>query len=150
MKQQELKPLKLYLISLLGGFTLMLILLILVCSLLSFDAKSAVSLYFFGGLGYLLKAIIFFAPYFLLYKQNLQENPKQRKLVIWVPFILFLIWYFIVVSFEIDILIPDVSYGYIMRFPHFVLQIFATLIICTGISIKVNRFFAQSIDISKE
>lgn len=150
MIRQEIKPLKLYLISLLGGFILMLVLLILVCSLLSFDIKSAVSLYFFGGLGYLIKAMIFFAPYFLLYKQDLRVNPKQRKLVIWTPLILFSIWYSTILLFEIEILIPDVSYGYIMRFPHFVLQIITTLIICIGVAVKINRLFAQSIDISKE
>lgn len=139
MTVENIKPSKLYFSSFFAGLVIMIILLILVCTSFNFDYKSAASVYFVSGIGYTLKSAIFFLPYFKFYDQDNIDSRHIRRLIIWSPLILFVLWFFVIIFFEISFLIPDISYGYIMRFPHFYLQLLTVILICIWTVIKFNR-----------
>jgi hypothetical protein len=139
MTIENINPTKTYFFSVFTGIVLNMCLLILVCTSLQFDTKSALCVYAFGEFGFLVKAFLFFLPYFLFYNQERLYNQTQRRLLIWTPLMLFFIWFVFIIVFQIDFLIPDISYGYIMRFPHFFIQLISVLIICSWTAIKFYR-----------
>lgn len=145
MTIKYIKPTILYFNSFFVGLLLMTIFLILVCKTLNFDYKSAISVCLFGTLGYTFKSVLFFLPYFFFYNRAYIENTITRRLIIWSPFMLFSLWYLMIMIFEIEILLPDVSYGYLMRFPHFYLQLMTVFLICIWTLIKFNKIINKEI-----
>lgn len=138
MTLENINPTKLYLASFFAGIALNMCLLILACSYFHFDAKSALCVYAFGEFGFLVKACLFFLPYFLFYDSEKLYNMTQRRLITWTPLMLFLFWFVFIIIFQIDLLSPDITYGYIMRLPHFLIQLFSALIICIWTAFKFN------------
>jgi hypothetical protein len=132
-------PFQLYLIAFFGGVILNFILLIIVCNSFHFDSKSAICVYLYGGMGYLVKSFICSFAYFLFYNQDNLENIARRRLILWSPAILFLLWFFMVIFLQIEDFYTDISFGYIMRFPHFFIQLLSILIACTATSIYVKK-----------
>jgi hypothetical protein len=139
MAETQIKSIRIYLKSVLTSILINTLFLAVVCTTLQFDAKSAVCLYLFGGLGYAIKAFLFFLPYLLFIKDTNFEVKPTRLLIIWMPFFLYFFWFFIIILFQIESLMPDLSYGYIMRFPHFYLQIISTLVVCITTTIQLKK-----------
>lgn len=121
----NLKPFRLYVSSFLLAILINSLLDWLIC--LNFDRKSAICIYLYGGLGFALKAPLFFLPYLLL-KTEMKRG--IQVLICWVPFLLFFIWFFLITFFQIESLYTELEFGYIMRFPHCILQLLSALICC--------------------
>jgi hypothetical protein len=132
-------PFLLYLIAFFLGSILNFVLLIIVCNSFNFDSKSAICVYLYGGMGYVVKSFICSCVYFLFYNQGNFENTIKRRLILWSPAILFFLWFFMVIFFQIEDFYTDISYGYIMRFPHFFIQLLSILIVCTTMRIYVKK-----------
>jgi len=113
--------------------------LILICTSLSFDYKSAMCVYLYGIGGLLLKGIIFLTPFMFLQNASILSSRLYRTILILSPFVLFVLWYVWLILFQIESLYVDVSFGYISRFPHFIVQIFSILLICIFTLVRVNR-----------
>lgn len=139
-------PFRLYLIAFSLGSILNLTLLVIVCT--NFDSKSAICVYLYGGMGYFVKSFICSFVYFLFHNKDNLENTVKRRLILWSPAALFLLWFFMVIFFQIEDFYTDISYGYIMRFPHFFIQFLSILIVCTAMSIYVKKSINND-DISK-
>lgn len=139
MAENQVQPIRLYFKSVLTGILINTLFLAVVCTALHFDSKSAICLYLLGGLGYAIKAILFFLAYLLFKKETNFEIKPTRLLIIWTPFFLYFFWFFMIILFQIESLMPDLSYGYIMRFPHFYLQIISTLVVCITTTIQLNK-----------
>jgi hypothetical protein len=133
------KPFQLYLIAFFLGSILNFVLLIIVCNSFHFDSKSAICVYLYGGMGYIVKSFICSFVYFLFYNQSNLENTVKRRLILWSPALLFFLWFFSVIFFQIEDYYTDISYGYIMRFPHFFIQLLSILMVCTAMSIYVKK-----------
>jgi hypothetical protein len=138
MKQQT-RPLLLYLGTTILGTLIVIVLLILVCTKLHFDHKSAICVYLYGIGGYVIKTFVFSLTYLLLFKKRFLTSKTRRTIIAWTPFILFFIWYLSLIVFKIESLYFDLSFGYIARFPHFYVQLFAVLLMCILTAVRLNR-----------
>lgn len=136
-----MKAFKAYFITWLSGSVFNTLLLILICNGLGFDHKSSVCVYLYGIPGFIIKSLVFFLPYWILYHTCKTNSNILNKLLIWLPLILFMIWYSIIIQFQIESLYTDLAFGYIARLPHFIVQLFSALIICiiTTFIIEINR-----------
>ena len=139
MTTSKIQPIRLYFKSILTGILINTLFLAIVCTTLKFDSKSAFSLYLFGGIGYTIKAFLFFSPYILFKNHSNFEIQPTRLLLIWMPFFLYFFWFFSIILLQIEVFMPDLSYGYIMRFPHFYLQLISTIVVCTTTTIQLNK-----------
>jgi hypothetical protein len=131
---KPVQPLKLYLTSVLIGFLLDLSLITAVCFVFDFQSKSAISLLAIGSTHYLFKALFFFAVYL-----RFPDSSQKKTLIIWAPLIFFTAWFIIIIVFRIDSLSHDISYGYTQRFPHFLLQLLATLLTCLYTQLRLRN-----------
>jgi hypothetical protein len=131
-------------ISGLYGSSLLLAILInsfldwLICTIFHFDTKSAICIYLYGGFGFAFKATFFFLPYLFLKKY--QEPGKEVLQVVfcWLPFLLFFSWFALIVVFNISALFFELEFGYIMRFPHCLLQLLSVLACCIVATVRVR------------
>ena len=138
-----MKAFPLYILAVLGGSLLTFSLLIAVCNHFDFDSKSAICVYLFGLMGYFVKSLLFFIPYFWLNKGDNIHLTGIRRLIVWSPFILFFIWFTTVITFQIEAFQTDIEYGYIMRFPHFLVQLLVVLLVCIGSASFVYHRYKQ-------
>ncbi len=138
MKTQT-RPLFLYIGAITSGTIVVTVLLVLVCSILNFDFKSAVCVYLYGIGGYISKTLIFSLSYLFLHKQNFLTSKPIRTSIALMPFILFLVWYVILIVFQIDSLYYDLIFGYSARLPHFFIQLLAVLIVSIRTTILLNK-----------
>ena len=130
---------KLYLFSWIGGSILNAFLLILICSLLGFNSKSAICVYIYGIPGFFLKGSIAFTPYILLYQNKSTINKCVKVIIAFVPLLLFILWHSAIMIFQIERFYIDLEFGYTSRLPHFIVQVFTTLVICLTIGILITR-----------
>jgi len=123
------KILRLYLSVLFLGTLTNMILIIAVLKTIGFGYKSEISLYIYSIPGYFIKSLIFSLTLFILLKNDIIENKFKRNLTLWTPFLLFLFWFGGIITFRIESLHTELSYGYTSRFPHFLVQLLSCLII---------------------
>jgi len=135
----KIQPTQTYLKTFLISIILDCLLLVLICNALGFDRKSAICIYLYGIGGFILKGIIFFTPLFLIRKQSILGSKPKRFLLFLSPFLLFLTWYILIIIFQIELLYPDLSFGYISRFPHFYIQLLSVLTIPLTILWRTNK-----------
>lgn len=128
----RLKPFKLYLISFLLAVLINSFLVWLVC--IDFDSKSAICIYFYGGFGFAVKAPFFFLPYLFL-KQEMKKG--LQLFICWIPAIIFFLWFRSITFFQIESLYTELEFGYLMRFPHALLQLLSALICCFIAMVRV-------------
>jgi hypothetical protein len=145
---QSQKPTRFYSSSLLLAILINSLLDWFVCSTFDFDTKSAMCIYLWGGGGFAFKATLFFLPYLFL-KNDPDPNSEVLQVVICcVPFLLFFSWFFLIVIFDIKSLFFEIEFGYIMRFPHCLLQLLSTFICCIVAMVKnrlrIKKILAQS------
>jgi hypothetical protein len=133
------KPFLLYLAAFLSGSLLNILLLIMVCNGLHFDSKSSICVYLYGVTGYFVKAAIFFLFYLLFYDENNVYDKIKRRFILWTPALLFFLWFFSVIFFQMESFYTDLSFGYISHFPHFFIQFISVIITCTVVSIYTIR-----------
>jgi hypothetical protein len=124
-----IKPFQLYLRTFLFSFVFNWLMLIFICNALSFDGRSAICVYLYGVGGFFLKGIIFFTPLLLLFNEDCLKSKTSRVLIFLLPFISFLLWFLTIIVFQIEAFYPDLSFGYIARFPHFYVQLLSSLLI---------------------
>jgi hypothetical protein len=130
---------RLYKKSVFYAFLINVILLVICCTLFNFDRKSMLSLYAIGIPSYLIKSVFFFTPFLLFKQEKFLHNSFMRTLLVWVPFMLFFFWFSIIMQFQINGLLFDLSFGYLMRFPHFYLQLLSTFIISIFAIIQIHK-----------
>jgi hypothetical protein len=135
----EIKPIQIYLKTFLTSLILDWLLLLSICNALGFDRKSAICVYLYGIGGFLLKGIVFFTPLLFIRKQIFLDSKPKRVLLFLSPFLLFLVWFVLIIIFRIELLYPDLSFGYISRFPHFYIQLLSALIIPLIILWRTNK-----------
>ena len=139
MTTHPIRPYSIYFTRLLMATVIDAFILIIICMSLSFDYKSAICVYLYGIGGLFLKGIIFLTPFIFLQNESIIYSRLYRTIFILSPFALFMFWYLWVILFQIEGLYVDVSFGYISRFPHFIVQLFSILLICIFTLIRVNR-----------
>src|SRR6478609_7924711 len=127
---------KYYLASIMLGSVLNILLLIVVIKYFGFSGRSVVALVYMSVTGYFYKSIIFSLPLFFLNTDFISKS--QQNLLIFSPFLLYLVWFCSIITFRIESLSQEISYGYTDRFPHFYLQLMSTLLICLLIRQRVN------------
>lgn len=137
--KKNTNPFFLYLGVTISGSVLTLIILVTICSLLNFDSKSAICVYYYGVKGYILKTIIFSITYLLFYNKSFLTNKLVRTLIALAPFILFFIWYLFVIIFQAEYFFTDISFGYLYSFPHFYAQLLSVLLLSIITAVKLNR-----------
>lgn len=94
-----------------------------------FEGKSYLALLLAGIIGMFFKSLLFFLPFYKMERKV--RNYRMLAQLCFVPFAIYLIWFFTIILFEIEPLYFDVSFGHTARAPHFYLQLFAVL--ATGI-----------------
>jgi hypothetical protein len=144
MKKQT-RPLLLYIGATTLGTFIVTALLIFVCTKLNFDSKSAICVYLYGIGGYIVKTSIFTLTYLLLFKKSFLTSKAIRTSMAWTPFILFFLWYLTLIVFQVESLYFDLSFGYIVQFPHFYFQLFTVLLMCILTTVRLNRRYRQEI-----
>lgn len=120
---KKTQPLLLYLSVTTIGTIVVASLLMFICNLYNFDGKSLMCVNLYGISGYTVKTFVFSLVYLLLYISKFWTHKTIRTIIIWTPFILFVLWYTILISFEIESLYFDISFGYLMTYPHFQVQL---------------------------
>jgi hypothetical protein len=133
---KAIKPFSLYLKSVVTGLLINFILIVMASKLISF---SSATLYFVGSVFYSGKAIVFFSVYFLFFYGPVVNSAGKRNLIIYTPFLLFLLWFTFLILFEMKGLYADISYGTIERFPHFYLQLAATFLACVVLQLRMDK-----------
>ena len=141
-----LKPFKIYLLALLFSSIANFIFLVILCSLINFDSKSAILIQVFGTLGYFIKSLLFYLMYLFLLKTDILKSYVYRTTILLSPFFLFLLWYAFVIVFQIETFFTDISFGYLYHFPHFLIQLFTALITCITTTIIVNIKYRKSLE----
>lgn len=136
---KSIKPIRLYLKSVMIGFAIDLVLLMLVGEFVTFKTDKSENLFWIGISFYLSKAIVFFAAYLLFFNAPVLKNNGKRNLIIYTPFILFLLWFTFLILFQVEDMYGDLSYGSLQRFPHFYLQLLATFLACIIIQLQLNK-----------
>jgi hypothetical protein len=130
---------KLYKKSVLYGFILNAVLLVICCTIFNFDRTSMLSLYAIVIPSYLLKSVLFYTPFLLFKQEKFLNSNLMRTLLVWIPFMLFFFWFSIITQFQIKGLLFDLSFGYLMYFPHFYLQLLSTFIISLFAIVKIYK-----------
>jgi len=138
------KILKLYTKVLFLGTLTNIVLIVSFLKTLGFGYKSEISVYIYSIPSYFIKSIIFSLPLFLLLKETILDNKLKRNLILWIPFLLFLFWFGIIIAFRIEFLYPDLSYGYTSRFPHFFIQLLSCLIITISSIFQIRKLLSNS------
>jgi hypothetical protein len=136
---------QLYLAAFFGSSVLNSLLLVLLCTILSLDGKSEIIIFMFGTAGYFIKAIFCFLPYRLLNHPEYLDNRLRRNLVLWSPLILYACWFLMVILFQMETFYTDLSFGYLVHFPHFLVQLTSVLIACIVATLYVYRKMAAAI-----
>jgi hypothetical protein len=140
------KPFRLYTLTVLLSSLLNMILLIIVCNALQFDYKSAICVYLFGVTGFFVKAALFFLLYFLFYDEDYVYEKIKRRIIIWAPALMFFLWFFAIIFFQMESFFTDISYGYLSRLPHFYFQLISVLITCLVVGFYANKTISQEDD----
>jgi hypothetical protein len=138
-----MKGLSLYFLNILVGTFTTLFVLILICNHFHFDSKSAICVYLFGAMGYFVKSLFCFAPYFWLKNEDYFHTPSIKRLIVWSPFLLFFMWFTMVITFQIEAFHTDIEFGYISRFPHFMVQLLVVLMACIANAVFVYRKYKK-------
>jgi hypothetical protein len=133
------KPSTYYLIAWLVGSIVTAVFLILICNHYNFDNKSSICVYAYGFFGFFIKGMIFFLPYLILFRDVRKNSILLNAILIWLPFTLFMLWYFMIIQFQIESLYADIEFGYISRFPHFIIQLLTSFGACAATTIVVIR-----------
>lgn len=135
----RLKPVLIYLKTFLFSLMFDWLLLVFICNYLGFDRKSATCVYLYGIGGFILKGIIFFLPILFISQNSILNSKTKRAFLFLSPFFIFLTWFVIIILFQIESLYTELSFGYIYHFPHFYIQLFASLVIPLIILLITNK-----------
>lgn len=138
------KILRLYFSVLFLGTVTNIILIVAILKTLGFGYKSAISVYIYSIPGYFIKSIIFSLPLFLLLNNSIFEKKLKRNITLLIPFLLFLFWFGTIIVFRIESLHTELSYGYISRFPHFLVQLLSCLIITISSIYRLGKIAKNS------
>ena len=141
----DIKPFKIYFYTYLLSVTLDWFLLVLICNLLNFDNKSAICVYLYGIGWYIKKGVLFFSPLLMISRKKILKSKLKRTFLFLSPFLLYLIWFTSIMVFEIESLYPDLSFGYIKRYPHFFIQLLSTLIISLISLFRLNMKIKKTV-----
>jgi hypothetical protein len=129
---------KYYILSIIIGSALNILLLGIALTTLGFSGKSLVALFYISVRGYFYKSVIFYLPFLFLNTDFSARSELQKNLIFFSPFLLFFTWFAFIILFQISSFFHEISYGYIGRFPHFYMQLIATLITCFLIRYRTN------------
>jgi hypothetical protein len=130
---------KYYILSIIIGSIFNILLLIIVLNYFGFTGKSLIALFYISIRGYFYKSVIFFLPFFYLNADFSSRSKFQQILILFSPFLLYLMWFGFILLFQIESLFYEISYGYTDLFPHFYTQLITTLMICLLISYRANN-----------
>lgn len=139
-----IKILRLYFSVLFLGTLTNIILIVAILKTLGFGYKSEISVYIYSIPGYFIKSIIFSLPLFLLLNNSVFEKKVKRNITLWIPFLLFLLWFLTIIVFRIESLHTELSYGYTSRFPHFLVQLLSCLIITISSIYRLGKIVGNS------
>jgi hypothetical protein len=130
---------QLYFAAFLGSSLLNVLLLILLCTFLPLDSKTEIIIFIYGSMGYFIKSIFCFLPYRRLNDPETFDNHLQRNFILWTPLILYVCWFLSIILFQIETFYTDVSFGYLVHFPHYLVQLTSALIACIIATLYVRR-----------
>jgi hypothetical protein len=136
---KKINPFLIYIKTYLISLILVWLLLVLICNALGFDPKSSFCVYLYGVGGFLFKGILFYSPLLLLNNIKWTGSTLKLAVIFLLPLFIFIMWFISIIVFEIEVLYPDLSFGYIHRFPHFYVQLFSTLTVSLFMLWRINR-----------
>ena len=134
-----MKGLKLYFSFFILGSLINGILSIMLVYILDVNSKSSITIAGASIVGYTVKAFLFGLLLLLINRSDIFVTNRHKKLILWSPFISFVLWYVLIFVFQIERFASDVSFGYTARFPHFYIQLLSCLLTTTMIVNYLKR-----------
>jgi hypothetical protein len=135
-----LRSFRIYIISSLTAILGYCVLTVLTSIYFDLDKTVTVTIIKYSGVFFSVKTVVFFLPYLLLDK-SLTSGADKSKLYlrIFSPSLLFGLYYLFIGLGKIYSLRNDFTLSFINYFPHFLIQIVTTVIVCALTAVYVNN-----------